>query len=98
MKFKQRALALILSAAMMLTFMPALAFADDEPAADDQQPVAEEVQDEAVPAEEPVELTAADEAQPVLAAELEQTELNYRNVTVEVEDLDAIWAQGPRTP
>ena len=55
MKIKHRALALILSAIMVLTFMPAMAFAgDEEPADENAQPVAtEEVQEEAAPAEEP---------------------------------------------
>ena len=40
MKFKQRALALLLSAVMVLTFMPALAFADDDSTDENAAPVA----------------------------------------------------------
>lgn len=55
MKIKHRALALILTAMMVLTYMPALAFAEEKESADENaQPVAaEEVQEEAAPAEEP---------------------------------------------
>lgn len=52
MKFKQRALSLLLMIAMVLTFMPALAFADDNPADDNSAPVVEGVLEEAVPAAE----------------------------------------------
>lgn len=55
MKIKHRALALILTAMMVLTYMPALAFAEEKESAGEnaQQVAAEEVQEEAAPAEEP---------------------------------------------
>lgn len=61
MKFKQRALSLLLSIAMVLTFMPALTFADDDPADENGQPEVTETVEEAEPAEEPA---PAEEAVP----------------------------------
>ena len=80
MFFKRKATAIFLAIAMVFSFMPAAAFADDITDVDQ----AAEVQTQ--------DVQAADEAA-ALQAELLQTQLNFRNVTVRVEDLEAIIAE-----
>lgn len=76
MKFKHRALALILSMMMVLTFMPAMAFADDDPAEENPAPVAEEVQEEAAPAEAE-EPAPAVKAAPALLSDEDGDDFDY---------------------
>ena len=103
MKFKGKLLSLLLAMAMMVTFMPGFVFADDqEPAPSEgvateekgavesaEAPLAEESSVE-VPAAESAEAPMATAAQSV---QLTQTKLNYKDVTIKVENLDSILAK-----
>ena len=103
MDLKRKVVSLLLAMIMVVTFMPALAFADDgndgasepvivEEALSDNDTVNEEKQEaEAIEDAEAYQLlNASGEDEPALVAELEQTMINYRNVTVKVEDLNGI--------
>ena len=71
---KKRTLSLLLSLAMLLTFMPAMAFADDaaDSTADQTEAAAEETASEDVTAEDPAEGNLSSEEQ---SGEQEETEI-----------------------
>ena len=75
MKMKHRALALMLSAMMVLTFMPALAFAEEPKTDEKSQPVAvEEIGEETAGTTDTQEVTEPEEARPQELLEKEEYE------------------------